>query len=249
MKTTPSGFHIGRSDQLRALASPLRQEIVDSLESAGPCSIAALAEHLSRPADALYFHVRHLLRCGLVIEVERKLEGRHAFSVYDVVGRPLRIDRARARSNDLGRVARGILRLAERDYQRGFDDPSAQGSGAHRNHWVARALGWLDEAEIVEINRRLESVLELLRAGRPGKGRRAVAVSFALTPPTPRRASTQRPVRDPTGSRVPRVKVGAQESIRARSPRPSKPATKLRSKARSTPRPGSGRRRGRGGSQ
>lgn len=187
MKPNDTGYPIGRSDQLRALASPLRQEIVDALESAGPCSIADLAGHLRRAADALYFHVRHLVRCGLVVESERKQEGRHAFAVYDVVGRPLRIDRGRAAPRDLARVARGILRLAERDYERGFSNAALVIDGPRRNHWVARAQGWLDESGVAELNRRLEGVLELLRSGSPGRDRTAIAVSFAMTPPESRR--------------------------------------------------------------
>lgn len=187
MNANDSGYFIGRADQLRALASPLRQEIVDALESAGPCSIAELATHLRRAADALYFHVRHLVRCGLVVETERQKDGRHAYSVFDVVGRPLRIDRERAAPRDLARVARGILRLAERDYERGFGAGDVVVDGPRRNHWVARAQGWLDDAGFAELNRRLESVLELLRSGRPGPGSRAVAVSFAISPPEPRR--------------------------------------------------------------
>ena len=84
---TPKTVPIARRVQVQALASPLRQDLLDVLETAGPLSIAELAERVGRPADSLYVHVRELLRVGLVVERERKKVGRHAYVVYDVIGR------------------------------------------------------------------------------------------------------------------------------------------------------------------
>src|SRR5262245_46892405 len=47
-------YVVSRADQLRALRSPLRQEIIDAVAASGPRSVAELAEILGRPADALY---------------------------------------------------------------------------------------------------------------------------------------------------------------------------------------------------
>ncbi len=184
--STSSASGIGERRQLRALASPLRQEIVDALESAGPCSIAELGEHLSRAPDALYFHVKHLVRAGLVKECERKKVGRHAFGIYDITLRPLRIDRAKAKAKDMSRVAGGILRLALRDYERGLSHAGSNFEGPSRNHWVARAQGWLDAKKLTELNEHLESVLRLLRGNSPGPGKSAIAVAFSMTPANPR---------------------------------------------------------------
>src|SRR5262245_35684610 len=90
--------------QLRLLASPVRQEIVDVLESAGARSVAELGALLGRPADALYHHLRRLVAVGLV-EVERRQVGRHAFAVYDLRERPVRISYAQpVRRGDIARV-------------------------------------------------------------------------------------------------------------------------------------------------
>src|SRR5262245_47733719 len=50
-----------------ALASPVRQEIIDTLEALGGATIAELAGALGRPADGLYYHVRRLVRAGLLV--------------------------------------------------------------------------------------------------------------------------------------------------------------------------------------
>src|SRR5437879_3237751 len=55
--------------QLAALASAARQEIVDVLSRMGAVTVEELAAALGRPADSLYYHLRVLVRAGLVISV------------------------------------------------------------------------------------------------------------------------------------------------------------------------------------
>jgi DNA-binding transcriptional ArsR family regulator len=178
---------IDRPAQVRALASPLRQELLDLLVAAGPCSIAELAERLGRAPDSLYFHVRRLLQVGLVVERERRQVGRHVFVVYDAAGRPMRIERSKARRADIQAVVAGIQRLALRDWKRALGDPAARGDGARRNHAAARVRGWLDPRELERVNELLEELGELLGAGRPGPGRQPVALAWVLAPLPPRR--------------------------------------------------------------
>ena len=182
---------IDRPAQLRALASPLRQELLDVLESIGPCGIAELATPLGRAADALYFHIRLLQKVGLVVEVEQRRVGRHTITIYDVPGRPLRIDRAKARPTDLQAVVAGILRLAMRDHRRGLTDPATITTGKARNHWGGRARGWLDERQLATANDLLERLVALLRSGRPGPGREPIALSWVLASTPPRRRAPQ----------------------------------------------------------
>ncbi len=63
-------------DHVRLLSSPVRQEVVDTLAAlGGQASIAAMAEHLGRPADGLYYHMRALVESGLVTScLERLME-------------------------------------------------------------------------------------------------------------------------------------------------------------------------------
>jgi DNA-binding transcriptional ArsR family regulator len=63
--------------QMRALAAPTRQEIVDVLPGMGTVSVAELATALGRPADSLYYHLRILNRVGLVRSAgSHRLNGR-----------------------------------------------------------------------------------------------------------------------------------------------------------------------------
>jgi predicted ArsR family transcriptional regulator len=167
----------------------MRQELLDVLDAAGPCAIAELAERLGRAPDSLYFHVRLLVRVGLVVEVERRKMGRHAFLVYDLAGRPLTIDRSRARRDDLQRVVGGILRLAARDYRRGLGDAATVAEGPRRNHWGGRVRGWLDTAQLARLNELMERLSDLVRGGRPGPGRQPLALAWVLAPALARRGA------------------------------------------------------------
>jgi DNA-binding transcriptional ArsR family regulator len=198
---------IDRPVQLRALASPLRQELLDVLEAAGPCAIAELGERLGRAPDSLYFHVRRLQKVGLVVEVERRLEGRHAFVVYDVAARPMRIDRRKAKARDMHAVVAGILRLAARDFRRGLSGSGTVVEGAARNHAGARVRGWLDERQLARANEILEELGDLLRAGRPGPGCQPVALAWVLAP-VPARRVASRSAHARKRSRGPTVETG-----------------------------------------
>src|SRR5512142_835327 len=57
--------------QIRLLASPVRQAIIDALESSGPQSAAELATILGYSPDALYHHMRKLTDAGLVTVAKR----------------------------------------------------------------------------------------------------------------------------------------------------------------------------------
>ncbi len=87
----PAIFLIDDPAQIKALQSPMRQEIVDALTTLGPSSIQAISEHLGRAADSLYFHVKKLVKVKLVQCVEKRREGRNEWAIYAVPGRHARI--------------------------------------------------------------------------------------------------------------------------------------------------------------
>lgn len=63
---------------VEALAYPLRQELLDTVTAfGGEAAASALAEHLGRPVDGLYYHLRLLVKHGLLDEeVTRNQAGR-----------------------------------------------------------------------------------------------------------------------------------------------------------------------------
>jgi DNA-binding transcriptional ArsR family regulator len=170
--------------QIRALASPVRQEILDAIEAAGPSTVADLAAALARRPDALYFHAKALEKSGLLRRAGIRGEGRTRAAVFDVPARPMRIDYTtpRGRAARLGPVLDALLRLARRDTRRALNSPDAVAQGPARDLWVARFRGRVTPAELARINALLEECSTILRESRPGAEARPVALAFALTP-------------------------------------------------------------------
>lgn len=179
--------------QVRALASPVRQEIVDALAAAGPCSVAELAGHVGRAADALYFHLKRLIAVGLVVERGERMNGKAVAAVYDLPGRPMRIQYGGAiGAPALQGVVGSALRLAGRDFGRAFS-AGAVVEGAGRNLWGGRAKGWVGAKELAEINRLIKRLSDVINSGRPGRGRRAQTFTWVSAPARqPRRAGVSR---------------------------------------------------------
>ncbi len=182
----PEGATIQSPAQVRALIAPARQEIVDVLESAGPCSVSTLATLVGRPADALYHHLRRLVRVGLVRETERRKDGRQVFAMYDVCMRPLRISYdAPIRRQDIAKVFAAAQRISWREFSRALGSNAGVTEGPRRTLWGGRAKGWATPERLTKINRLLAELNELVRTGGPMSGAVPISVSFVLSPSPP----------------------------------------------------------------
>jgi DNA-binding transcriptional ArsR family regulator len=152
--------------QIRALASPARQDIVDALEAAGPCSVRELADLIGRPADALYYHLKVLRRVGLLSQVA-SAGSADPGAVVDVTLRPLSLRyelASRTNRDGVCRVVGGMVRCAERDFRRAFKPGHAEVSGPGRDLWAGRCQAWLTDEENQQVNRLLSRILSIMRA-------------------------------------------------------------------------------------
>jgi hypothetical protein len=185
---TKAALWIDQPAQLLALVSPVRQEIVDVLATAGPAPIARLAELLGRPADGLYFHVRRLVRCGLLQELApRGGRGRVSGAVYDLAGRPLRIRYGPDTLSAIERVMHAALRLGARDLSRALGRPRTRTQGRGRNFSSGRFKAWLGAKELRRVGDLLDELRAVLQAGRPGPRRQLLSFTFVLAPVDVRR--------------------------------------------------------------
>ncbi len=60
------------SSALKALAHPLRVEIIDALGSFGPATASALGERLNESSGATSYHLRQLAKHGFIVEDEAR---------------------------------------------------------------------------------------------------------------------------------------------------------------------------------
>ncbi|MBK7403963.1 MAG: helix-turn-helix transcriptional regulator [Phycisphaerales bacterium] len=180
----PSAREIHQPRQIAALASPARQEIVDAVEAGGPCSVGQIAELLGRRQDGLYYHVRHLLKVGLLVEVDKRPTARRDEAVYDVAARPMQIryEPKQARNAaEVTRVVASMLRLAHRSFAEAMRRGDARVRGPLRNLRAARLKAWLTEEDTREINNHVRAIWTIARRGRrPGAALHSI--TFVVTP-------------------------------------------------------------------
>jgi predicted transcriptional regulator len=181
-------YVISSKKQLTALTSAARQEILDVLTQMGTVSIAEMAATLGRPPDALYYHMRILLRAGLVEEVGSRPTDRRPEKLFRAVARDLRIDYALSRKHSesaLTSVVSSMLRLGIRDFRDSIRNHSVVVSGKRRELWAARKTGWLTKRDLTRV---VESIEQLGRSvARPyGRGQ-LYGITMLLTPLNRRR--------------------------------------------------------------
>jgi DNA-binding transcriptional ArsR family regulator len=180
-------YHIGQFRQLRAIVSPIRQEIVDAVAASGPCTISELADSLGRRQTALYAHVSALKAVGLLQRVGVRSNGGRPSAVLMVPGRPMYLDYDIAdpkRRKLIARYAVGMLRNAGRDFVAATAHPRVKTAGKARSLWAARSKGWLSPKELAEVNVLLNRLISILRDGQRTKGtsRKLHELTFVVCP-------------------------------------------------------------------
>jgi DNA-binding transcriptional ArsR family regulator len=183
MKRIATNYIIRDKQQMRALAASTRQEIVDVLPRMGTVSVAELATALGRPADSLYYHLRMLVKVGLVLTAGSRIRNGRSEALYHAVARELRLWYKLGKNgngSEIVPIVASMLRLGVRDFRKSFKAGHAAVSGSHRELWALRKTAWLSKTQLAEINRGVENFLELTSGtGRKGK---LYGVTVLLTP-------------------------------------------------------------------
>lgn len=171
-------------ERIEILASPVRQELVDTLGLFGQAAtVAELAEQLGRPADGLYYHLRLLVQAGIVHE-DREGEGGERRYRLEGDGRPM----LEYRNDDprnlaaVGRVAQGLVQIGLRDFESALKAPETVVEGPLRQLWAARNKGWVGESELREINQLLDRLCSLISKPRAVDRDMLMSLAFVLAP-------------------------------------------------------------------
>lgn len=176
---------IQRPAEIRLLASPVRQEIVDTLEAlGGNAPVAAIAAALGRPSDGLYYHLRILVKGGLLEELPDAGDGRR----YRTRARPserlrLRYEPGRTpNARAVTRVIGGMLRTTKRDFEAALADPDVVTEGPRRALRASRVKGWVSPADLAELNRLQARAMALLRHDREPGDAQLMSLTWVLAP-------------------------------------------------------------------
>src|SRR5688572_9630588 len=178
---------VERPAQIRALASPARQELLDTLQALGRASVPELAAQLGRPADALYYHVRALQKAGLLREVERRRRGRHVEAVYATPEPDKRLKLSyraggKASARAVSSVVASMLRASRRDFDAAIARADVAVDGPRRELWAARVKGWLSPRELARANTLLLELATLVSGSRSPARERLYSFQFLLVP-------------------------------------------------------------------
>lgn len=186
---------------LSELFKPARLEVYETLQIAGPSTIAELARRLCRPADSLYYHVKKLLAIGVVEELdgaeasevaapsEVPARGRRA-AVYVATRRPLGVEldpqstESREAWSDGGAA---VLRLVQRDFAAALEERvdgqrEPCSSGGRRNIALRRIKLRLDDEQLAEVNTHLDALHALLQSHTENTTGELHAITTVLTP-------------------------------------------------------------------
>lgn len=184
-------YLVKRPEQRRALESPARLQVVDTIAALGPSSVAAVAQHLGEKRESLYFHVARLEEVGLLRACGERGEGRERETLYDTPGRAIAVEHQpgdEASAKSLARMGAANLRLAIRGLLQAFRS-KARTRGRRRELHVARLKGWLNPQDLGAANELLDQLEELFRQGRRRSGARLYSLTAAFLPDTPKEPS------------------------------------------------------------
>ena len=181
-------YLIRRPDQIAAIASPVRQEVLDGVQAIGPCAIFDLATFLGRAPDSLYYHIRMLEKVGLLIPCGQCKAGRRDAAMIDVPGRPIAIDQVVGRKKCKAKLIKAItslLRLTERDMKAAFDSEHSNDKKTRIVLRAGRVKGWLTKRQFEEANQHILALEALLANSNNRKSSQLIAFTYALTPIEP----------------------------------------------------------------
>lgn len=195
-----SGFNdrilkIENQAQLKALAEPIKAQIVESLISKGELSVRAMADCLGFSAPRLHYHVRRLEELGLIAVSGQRQVGNLVERIYRAAARDFVVDSrllGQGSGENLETAAAATFAVAEADMQRSIAARAAEKARdpGSPQRWFAATRRVLrmgpDRAKALQ--ERLEAFLaeldaydEGLAGGSDGSGKADGTDAYALT--------------------------------------------------------------------
>jgi predicted transcriptional regulator len=179
-------FFIKSRSQLLAVASPGREEIIDAIVLIGPCTVPQLATFLGRSRHSLYYHLKALRKCGLLLESKKDSQRKGNGVLYDVPGRPFVVQYELASVGERQAVialGKSRFRSGTRGFIRACHSSLAVTKGPKRNLWASHWKGWLSDGELTKVNKLFLEILGVFRNEPTARvGRAPHELTFALAP-------------------------------------------------------------------
>ncbi len=166
--------------QLAALRSPARQELLGHLVVVDTASVAELAERMGRSVDGLYYHLKLLEAAGLV-KCDESGSG-DGGRRYQVVAERFALPKITDQESRRAAVSalESSLKLTLKEFCTALADTPLKRSGSARNLFGARMRARLSKQALAQVNAHLDAIEELVVSER-SKGDQLSGEFFSLT--------------------------------------------------------------------
>jgi len=151
--------------QLKALASPIRLEIIGSFGGQHALSVTEMAQHMGRPVTALYYHVNHMVEIGLLIEAGNRPKGKRYEVLYLPAAQRFEVDPENHQKNghaDTINTVAVAQRMALRDLKAALGQQTTRFEGDQRNCLAFRLHTRINSETLSQVNHHLDAITELL---------------------------------------------------------------------------------------
>lgn len=186
-------YQITGPEQLRAMVSTVRTDILDQVAAFGPLSVREIGELTGAAPSSLYHHIEKLLAVGLLVEAGQRPGVRKPEQLYDTPAPRMRmLDALQDPANQpvMEDLVDSLCRQANRDFARGLAAPHRVTLGKTRNVRFARLVCRPDAKTLEKINAHLDAVSELIAQSAGGSGER-IAYAWVVTPQDPKRGKSR----------------------------------------------------------
>lgn len=174
---------------LKALAHPLRVQLIGALSQYGPATASGLAQRLGESSGATSYHLRQLARHGFVREVVGRGHGRERW--WETTPGGISLDPREVSDTVAGRAAADlVMREWQQNSAELFREFLAQGAQVLDPAWIeasaaATANLRLTVDQLAELSRAVDAVIEEFRLRQSDEnlsGSRPVQIQFNAFP-------------------------------------------------------------------
>lgn len=183
------------SESLKSLAVPERVKILELFEDLEPRTAKQIATELGENAARLHYHVKELVRVGLLEQVDTRVKGSIVEKYYQPVAKVIQVNlRVMIEENaqQLSEIMFTPLRTTERDLMRTLNRFVASDVDVRKEYEDTFAFDvgelYLSKEERNQLVQEISDIFRKYKALKSDNGRRKfkyLNILFPLTPPDP----------------------------------------------------------------